>query len=154
MNCINKASLCVFLCLMSSLLFTTDLEARKLEFVYTLPDSALINPGSVYSMGFYVITPTAGGLGERRIERVQGPNTKHTLTFNDAVESHFVPSTVHAYIITKPGYPGIGYNAFFSQVGTVRVFIDGVESPHTVIMEIVPTVGGIPNSLAIGITFD
>lgn len=154
MKCINKSWFFVVLCLFSTIVFTADLHARKLEFVYTLPDSALINPGSVYSIGFYVITPTEGGLGERRIERLQGPNTKHTLTFNDAVYSGFIPTTVHSYIRTAPGYPGIGFDAFFGQVGTIRMFIDGMETPHPIAMEILPTVVGIPNSAAIGLTFD
>lgn len=144
----------VLLCLLASLFFAGDLQARKLDFVYTLPDSALINPGSVYSMSFYVITRTEGGLGERRISKLQGPNTKHTLTFNDAVEGGIIPTSVHAYIVTPPGYLGIGFDAFLGQVGTIRMFIDGVETPHPIAMEIIPTVVGIPNSAAIGFTFD
>lgn len=154
MQRINRAWLAVIVCLVSFLTFIPDLQARRLDFVYTLPSSALINPGAVYSMAFYVITPTEGGLGERRRDKLQGPNTRHTLTFNDAVESHFIPSTVHAYIITPPGYLGIGFDAFLGEVGTIRLFIDGVETPHPISMEIIPTIVGIPNSAAIGITFD
>lgn len=133
---------------------SVNLQARVFELVYTLPDSGLISPGSPYSMGFSVITPTTGGLGESRRVKLYGANTKHSLTIADSVHSSFIPSTISAFITTEPGHLGIGFDAFFSQVGTIRLFIDGKEAPHPIAMEIVPSTGGVPNSLAIGLTFD